>query len=304
MKVFLTGATGYIGGTVAVRLREAGHQVVGLVRDSAKAGALAASGVEPVVGSLDDSELLTEQARRADGVINAANSDHRAAVEALRAGLEGSGKPFVHTSGSGVVGDDARGERNEQSYGDDIHDPGSAWRPEHPIRVARAAIHRVVLDSAEAGIRSSVLCPAMIYGHGLGPARNEVHISALVEQARHSGVVRHAGAGRNIWSTVHVEDLADLYLLALERSPAGTFYFVENGEESLKGLAASIAEALGLDGPAPWDIEAAGAFWGPQFTTGALASNSRVRATRARDVLGWKPRHGSVTEWIAADLTL
>ncbi|MDQ1043493.1 nucleoside-diphosphate-sugar epimerase [Streptomyces sp. V4I2] len=146
----------------------------------------------------------------------------------------------------------------------------------------------------------------MIYGRGLGPARNEVHIAALVAQARHSGVVRHVGAGRNIWSTVHVEDLADLYLLALEGSTAGTFYFAENGEESLVGLAAAIAEALGLDGPEPWNIEAAGAFWGPAFTGGALASNSRVRATRARDILdilGWKPRHGSVTEWIATDLT-
>ncbi|WP_345566332.1 NAD-dependent epimerase/dehydratase family protein [Streptomyces plumbiresistens] len=161
---------------------------------------------------------------------------------------------------------------------------------------------RLVLDSAGAEIRSSVLCPAMIYGHGLGPARNEAHIAALVAQARHSGVVRHAGAGRNIWSTVHVEDLADLYLPALEGSPASTFYFVENGG-SHEGLAASIAEALGLDGPEPWDIEAAGAFWGPAFTGGALASNSRVRATRARDMLGSKPRHGSVTEWIATDLT-
>jgi hypothetical protein len=80
-------------------------------------------------------------------------------------------------------------------------------------------------------------------------------------------------------------------------------YFVENGEESLEGPAASIVEALGLDGPEPWDTEAAGAFWGPAFTGGALASNSRVRATRARDILGWKPRHGSVTEWIATDLT-
>ncbi|WP_354006258.1 NAD-dependent epimerase/dehydratase family protein [Streptomyces sp. NBC_01373] len=88
------------------------------------------------------------------------------------------------------------------------------------------------MDSAGAGIRSSVLCPAMIYGHGLGPARNEAHIAALVAQARHSGVVRHVGAGRNIWSTVHVEDLADVCLPALEGSPAGTFYFVENGGES------------------------------------------------------------------------
>src|ERR1700678_525658 len=98
MKVFLTGANGFIGGAVASVLIADGHVVRGLVRDQAKAKAVAAHGVEPVIGSLDDGALLQTEARAADAVVNAANSDHRGAVEALLAGLSGSGKPFLHSS--------------------------------------------------------------------------------------------------------------------------------------------------------------------------------------------------------------
>ena len=107
MHVFVTGATGYIGGTIAARLLAAGHQVSGLVRDPAKAGALAARGVTPVAGSLDETSVLAEASRGADAVINAASSDHRAAVEACLDALAGTAKPFLHTSGSSIVADDA-----------------------------------------------------------------------------------------------------------------------------------------------------------------------------------------------------
>src|SRR5262245_51434257 len=102
VNVFLTGATGYIGGSVAVRLLEVGHRVRGLVRTSEKAELLAKSGIEPVVGTLDDVELLAREARKADGVVNTANADHLPSARALIAALEGTGKPLLHTSGSKI----------------------------------------------------------------------------------------------------------------------------------------------------------------------------------------------------------
>ncbi|MFD2416484.1 NAD-dependent epimerase/dehydratase family protein [Amycolatopsis pigmentata] len=304
MHVFVTGASGYIGCAVALRLLEAGHTVTGLVRDEAKKDSLAQLGIQPVAGTLDDSAVLTEQARQADAVVNAANSDHREAVETLVLALAGSGKPLIHTSGSSIVGIGSDGTVSEAIFGEDILDPGSGWEPEHPVRAARVAIDRFVLAAAGKGIRTAVLCHSLIYGNAQGPARDSVLVAALIQQARARGVVEQVGPGDNIWSTVHLEDVADLYLLALEKAPAGTFCFSENGEASFGEIAGAIARSLGLPGPRPWDPGSADNTWHPDFGRHALGTNSRVRGDHARELLGWRPRHRSITDWIAGtDLT-
>lgn len=303
MHVFVTGASGYIGGAVATRLLEAGHTVTGLTRDAATADELARLGVQPVVGDLDDAGTLAEQAGRADAVVNAADSDHRAAAETLVAALAGSGKPLVHTSGTSIVGVGTSGEADGTIFGEDLLDPDSGWEPEHPVRRARLALDRLVLAAADQGIRATVLCHSLIYGDARGLPRDSVLIAALVRQARAGGVVRHVGAGTNRWSTVHLDDVADLYLLALHKASPGLFCFVENGEESFAAITGAIARRLGLPGPRPWEPGAAGDVWHPEFARHALGSNSRVRAVRAREQLGWRPRHRSITGWIAgADL--
>ena len=109
MKVFCTGASGYIGGSVAAHLVAAGHQVTGLVRSQEKADAVRARGIEPLLGTLDDGERLAQAAQAADVVVNAASADHKGAVAALLGALAGSGKPFIHTSGSSIVGTRAKG---------------------------------------------------------------------------------------------------------------------------------------------------------------------------------------------------
>jgi nucleoside-diphosphate-sugar epimerase len=122
MNIFITGAAGYIGGSVANALLEEGHVIRGLVRDPEKVELLAARGVTPVFGNLDDLGLLVCEAQQADAVINTASSDHRASVEALLQGLHGSGKPFLHTSGSSVIGDDVRGDKlSEHVFDEDTH---------------------------------------------------------------------------------------------------------------------------------------------------------------------------------------
>ena len=293
MDVFVTGAGGYIGGTVAARLVREGHRVRGLVRSDAKAAAVADLGMEPVVGSLDGGGLLAQEARRAGAVVNAADSDHRGAVEALLEGLAGSGKPILHTSGSSVVGDDARGEPS-----DAVFDEDTPFEPE-PAKAARVAIDRLVLDAARRGVRSVVVCNSLIYGAGLGPHRESIQLPALAEQARRSGVARHVGRGLNVWSSVHVEDVAELYLLALRAAEPGTFLFAENGEASFRAMVAAMAHAFRVRGPEPMPVEEAVALWGFERAVYALGSNSRVRARRSRE-LGWRPCRAGVLDWIAA----
>jgi len=131
MKVFLTGASGVIGGSVSSALVAKGHTIRGLVRNSIKAEEVALRGIEPVIGTLDNTELLAHESRQADAVINTASSDHRGAVEAIIDGLKGSGKAFLHTSGSSIVGDEAMGEPSER-----IHAEGEQVNPE-PDKIDR-----------------------------------------------------------------------------------------------------------------------------------------------------------------------
>lgn len=301
MNVFVTGAAGFIGGSIATGLVRAGHNVTGLVRSTEQANELRELGITPVIGTLDDSALLAEQARAADAVINAASSDHRGAVEALLDALRGSNKVFLHTSGSSIVGDDAGGEHSDAVFGEEDVAPGSAWRPD-PEKAARVAIDQLVLDGARHGVRTAVLCNSLIYGHGRGLSRDSVQLPRLRDLALRSGVARHVGAGRNVWSTVHLDDVVDLYLRALEQSPAGAFYFVESGEAQFGAMTQAIADAASLGSAQPLDVESAIAEWGREPAVYALGSNSRVRGQRARTELGWSPTGPPVLEWIAHEL--
>lgn len=295
MNVFVTGAAGFIGGSVAAALVRAGHKVSGLVRDARQVEEVKRIGVTGVVGTLDDRDLLIAQARAADAVINAASSDHRGAVEALLDGLEGSGKVFLHTSGSSIVSDTAGGAASDQIYQEDNLPTPTA------DKVARVAIDQLVLDSAARGVRSAVLCNTLIYGHGALP-RDSVQLPRLLSQARKSGVVRHVGAGRNIWSNVHIDDVTDLYLLALDKTAPGIFYFVESGEASFGAMGNAIAQALGLGAAQDWPLDEAKEEWGYEMANYALGSNSRVRGQRARTLLGWQPHRPAVLDWIAQDM--
>ncbi len=293
MRIFLTGANGFIGGAVANALIAAGHRVRGLVRDTTKAELVAALGVEAVVGSLDDAALLQAEAWAADAVVNAASSDHRGAVEALIAAMSGSGKPLIHSSGSSIVADLAMGEASDRIF-DEATPPAPL-----PDKAARVAIDRLVLGAA--GIRAVVLCNTMIYGHASGPPAHSVQIPALLRQAKATGIVRYIGRGLNRWSNVHIADVAALYLLALAKAPAGTFMYVESGEAALGEIAAAIATRLGLGAPQSWSAGEAIAAWGRNMAVFSLGSNSRVRGKTAA-ALGWAPARRSVTEWIADEL--
>ncbi len=295
MRIFLTGANGFIGGAVACALIRDGHTVRGLVRSKAKADAVAAHGIEGVVGSLDDAVLLQAQARAADARVNAASSDHRGAAEALIAGLSGSGKSFIHSSSSSIVADLAMGEPSDR-----IFDEAAPIEPQAE-KADRVSIDRLVLAAPD--VRSVVLCNSMIYGNALGPPAQSVQIPALVRQAKASGVARYVGRGLNRWSNVHIADVAALYALAVRTAPARKFMYVESGEEALGEIVRAIAARLRLGAAQSWSAEEAIAAWGRNMAVFSLGSNSRVRGKAAAD-LGWSPTRRSITRWITDELEL
>jgi nucleoside-diphosphate-sugar epimerase len=299
MKIFLTGASGYIGGSVASQLLLRGHEVRGLVRNTETAQRLALKGIEPVIGALDDTALLVDMARSSDAVINTANADHRGAVQALLDGLKGSGKPLLHTSGSSVVGDDARGEYCSSVVFDE-QTPFSV----HVFKQARHDIDCLVLSGLNEGVRASVICPSLIYGKGQGLNPYSVQIPFLATNALEKGVVEIVGKGLNVWSNVHIDDVASMYRLVLEKGAGGAFYFAENGESSYVEIAAALSRRLGLQGIRHLDPEDAAERWGVARAYFSFGSNSRVRARRAREELGWKPMHASISSWIYREMLL
>ena len=223
MKIFCTGASGYIGGSVAAHLAAAGHQVTGLVRSADNADAVSAFGIEPVMGTLDNAQILASAARAADVVINAASADHKGAVVALLDALAGSGKAFIHTSGSSIVGTRSRGERS-----DDIFDEDTPVTPS-PARVARVELNHFILGFHDKGCRPVIICPSLIYGIGHGAGRDSVQVPLLIDLAKKRGNAAHAGPGENVWSNVHIDDLIPLYTLAIDKKVEFKIIFAEYG---------------------------------------------------------------------------
>ena len=209
------------------------------------------------------------------------------------AALTGSGKPFLHSSGSSIVADLAMGQPSDR-----IFDEETPIEP-RPEKAARVAIDQLVLDAA--GVRSVVICNSMIYGNAVGAPARSVQIPALVDQARASGVARYVGRGLNRWSNVHIADVAALYALAIKKAPAGTFMYVESGEEALGEIVRAIAARLGLGPAQSWSADEATAAWGRNMATFSLGSNSRVRGKAAAG-LGWSPKRRSVIHCIAKEL--
>jgi nucleoside-diphosphate-sugar epimerase len=292
MKIFVTGATGYIGGSVAERLIASGHHVVGLVRSAQSIPLLKDRGIESVLGNLDDPEIITKTAHEADAVIHAASADHPGSVVTLLAALERSGKTLICTTGSGIVVDSADGEyAGSVVYAEDTY-----FEPV-PFRRPRVAMNRLVREAAiDKGIRSIVICPSMIYGKGRGLQLNSDQLPKLIAVSKQVGAGVYFGKGLNRYSNVHIDDLVDLYLLALEKAPGGSFFFAENGNASFKEIAEMISRSLGLGGKTvSGSVEEVARQYGDAGRYG-ITSNSLVSAVNGRR-LGWSPKAPSLAEY-------
>jgi nucleoside-diphosphate-sugar epimerase len=291
MKIFVTGATGYIGGSVAERLVALGHQVSGLTREASKAALLKERGIEPVVGTLDDAEILASGAAAAAAGTHPAAADHAGSVVTLVSALERTGKTMIHTSGSAVVGDTAAGEYpGTVTYTDD------AYFEPIPFRRPAAAMNRFVRQaSIDKGIRSFVICPPMIYGEGRGLNPHSIQIPKLMAFSKTAGAGVYFGKGLNRYSHVHIDDVVDLYVLTLEKAAGGSFFFAENGAASFKELAEMISHSLGFGGKTiSLSIEDLIRQAGERGR--GVTVNSLVSAVNARR-LGWSPRGPSLSEY-------
>ncbi len=295
MKLFVTGVSGYIGGSVADGLLKAGHAVTGLVRSEDKAGRLKRLGIEPILGRLEDLELMTKAAQDSDGVIHAASADDAAPVHTLIAALEGSGKLLIHTSGSSIVADQSNSDYVSATvFTEDM--------PFHPVpfRQTRVAMNHAVRQAGiEKAIRSIVICPPMIYGKGRGLQEHSDQIPKLTAVSQQVGAGVYLGKGQARYSNVHINDLVDLYLLVIEKAPAAAFFFAENGEASFFEIAELISQTLGYEGRTQsLSIDDVVAQMGEAARYGA-AANSRVSAVNARR-LGWTPKGPTLADVVLA----
>lgn len=286
MRVFLTGASGYIGSAVADALQAAGHTVVGLARSDEAAASLRARGIEVRRGDLYDEAGLAAAARESEGVIHAASTGgpemaqtDRAAVTAIVGQLEGTDRPFIYTSGVWVHGNTGRHIADEES-------------PLNPAAIVtwRPAVEQLALAAAARGVRSIVIRPAMVYGRGGGL------LAELIRSARERGVVRFVGTGENRWSMVHVEDLADLYVRALERAEPGTLLLAAEGASvTVRELALAASRGAGIEGRVEsWPLDEARQSLGG--FADALALDQQISADKAKRLLGWTPKAPSVLE--------
>ncbi|MFJ8862413.1 SDR family oxidoreductase [Streptomyces sp. NPDC102451] len=293
MRVFVTGASGWIGSAVVPDLVGAGHQVVGLARSDASADALTAAGVTVVRGSLDDLDVLRSASASADGVIHlafnhelafeggdfkgAADADRRA-VEAMGEALTGSDKPFVLASGTPVVPGRAATELDGHETA-----PGAAGDPVLAGPAARTATAEWTLSLASRGVRPSVVrLPRTNHGEG-----DEGFVAALVRTARDKGVAGYYGDGTNRWPAVHRLDSAHMFRVALETAPAGTtLHAVADEGVALR----DIAEVIGrhLDVPvASVPPEDAGEHFG--WLAMVLAADQPASSAATRELTGWQP---------------
>ena len=274
MRVFVTGASGFIGSAIVHELIAAGHRVLGLARSDATAKSVAAAGAEVLRGSLEDLDGLGRAAAASDGVIHtafihdfskfaASVETDKVAIEALGAALAGSGRPLLVTSG--VL--------------------GTPTEDDSPPDAIPRKSEQAGLSFASKGVRAIVIrLPPSVHGDG-----DHGFVPALIRGARANGFATYVGEGQNAWSAVHRLDAARLYRLALEKGTTGAKYHgVADRGVATKEIAEIIGRRLSVPAVSKTPEEAAALFG---FIGHVLGMNGQSSSERTREILGWSPTH-------------
>lgn len=280
MRVFLTGANGWVGSAIVRELVGAGHAVVGLVRSKEKGEAVASAGGTPLLGSLRDLDVLRAAAAEADGIIHTAfgldfakmvdlSEEDREAIETFSEVFAGSDRPIVVTGGLGLL---PPGETFTE-----------ASRPPVIPAFPRAS-EQTAFALAERGLRASVVRLSRST-HGLGERHGFVPMLAAV--AREKGVSAYVGDGQNLWLAVHRLDAARLFRLALERGGRNEAYHAVAEGVPFRLIAEAIGRQLGVPAKSLSQPEAE-AHFGPLAMW--VAGSGPASSERTRAVLGWGPR--------------
>ncbi len=282
MRVFVTGATGFVGSAVVQALLQAGHQVLGLARSEASAQALTAAGADVHRGSIEDLQSLASGAAQADGVIHTAfihdfsqfleNCEKdRLAIGALGAALKGTDKPLIVTSGTALVSNGHVATEN------DLPDP----QGQNP----RIASDQAAAALAEQGVHVSLVrLPPSVHGAG-----DHGFVPMIIAMAREKGESAYIDAGQNLWPAVHRLDAARVFVLALEKGASNAIYHA-NSEEGVpfREIAILIGKHLNLPVVSK-NAQEAGEHFG--WFTHFASLNNPTSSQITRDVLGWKPEH-------------
>ena len=271
MRIFLTGATGYVGGAIAQAGRAAGHTIVALSRNEDDTRQITSLGYQAVPGDLKDERSLAGYAREADAVIHAAITGgadaavvDRRATEAMVAALEGSGRVLIYTSGIWVLG---------ERKGDAADETAHANAPE--IVSWRADLERWLLVAARRGVRTVIVRPGLVYGNDGG-----------IPAALGRGDLPIVGDGAQLLPLVHREDVATLYIAALERAPAGSILHGVAHHMRAAELATVLAAGSGPRRlPLPQARQEYGAL------ADALALHQEVESSHTQELVGWSPEH-------------
>ncbi len=298
MRVFVTGASGWIGSAVVPELLSAGHEVVGLARSDASAQAVAAAGAQVQRGTIDDLDVLRAAAAASDGVIHlafkhdiafsggfaaAADADRRA-VETFAEVLAGSGRPFVLASGvAGLAPGRVATEQDGREPSDVISRAGAG--PER-----RQATALLTLSLAGRGVRSSVLrLPPTVHGDG-----DHGFMATITGVARDKGVSGYLGDGSNRWPAVHRFDAAHLFRLAVEQAPAGSvLHAVADEGVPIRAVAEVIGRHLDVPVAAIPPEQAAGHF---TWMAGFIGLDIPASSTHTRELTGWQPTQPGLLE--------